>query len=163
MVFPFFINAQTEGITNFWEKYSQHENATEINITGGFIKFMASFAEDEEADIAEKIMGLRVLVMDEGNIVVPTDFKKLVKEVKRNAFEELMTIRDGSTTVDFMIREKDDTITDVLILVNDEENFVLLSLECLLQFSDLNKLNIEVEGGDFFKKIPEKKKDIPRA
>ncbi len=163
MVFPFLSNAQTESITNFWNKYNDHENATEINITGGFMKFIASFSDDEEADIAKKITALRVLVMDDGNIVAPTDFKKLVKDVKRDAFEELMTVRDGSTTVDFMIREKGDAITDVLILVNDEEDFVLLSLECMLKFSDLNKLDIEVEGGDFFKKIPEKKKDIPRA
>ena len=104
-----------------------------------------------------------VLVMEEGNLVQPDEYRRLVKDIHQSQFEQLLTIRDGGDDIGFYIREKGDTITDVVLLVNGSDGFILLSLEGLLKFSDLNDLHIDVEGANHFEKLPEKKKDVPRA
>ena len=101
--------------------------------------------------------------MEEGNLVSASEYKNLLKDIRQSSFEELLKIREGQQDIGFYIREKGDTITDVLLLVNGESQFVLLSLEGLLKFSDLNDLHIDIDGAEHFERLPEKKGDVPRA
>ena len=161
---PFFAFTQPKAIAQFYEKYTQHENVTDVKLQGWLLEIASNFADDEQAKkILNKITYLRVLVMEEGNLVSPEEYKNLLKDIRQSSFEELFKIREGQQDIGFYIREKGDSITDVLLLVNGEDEFVLLSLEGLLKFSDLNDLNIDIDGAGHFKKLPEKKGEVPRA
>lgn len=162
---PLFALAQPKPIADFYDKYKQQENVTDVKLQGWLLEIASGFAEgDEQArQLLSKITYLRVLVMEDGNLVSPGEYKNLLKEIRRSSFEELLKIREGSQDIGFYIREKGDAITDVLLLVNGEDEFVLLSLEGLLKFSDLNDLNINIEGTEHFERLPEKKGDVPRA
>lgn len=155
---------QSPAIQSFYNKYQNLENVTDIKLKGWVLKLASTFADEENAEnVLKKITQLRVLVMEEGNLVDATEYQKLIRSVKKDRFEELMKIKEDGANIDFLIREDGDTITDVLILISGEEGFVLLSLEGALQFKDLHQLEIDVEGGDSFKKIPKNRGDVPRA
>lgn len=161
---PFFAFAQPKAIAQFYEKYTQHEDVTDVKLQGWLLEIASNFAGDEQAKkILSKITYLRVLVMEEGNLVSPEEYKSLLKDIRQSSFEELFKIREGQQDIGFYIREKGDSITDVLLLVNGDDEFVLLSLEGLLKFSDLNDLHIDIDGAEHFKKLPEKKGEVPRA
>jgi len=161
---PFFAFAQPKAIAQFYEKYTQHEDVTDVKLQGWLLEIASNFADDEQAKkILSKITYLRVLVMEEGNLVSPEEYKSLLKDIRQSSFEELFKIREGQQDIGFYIREKGDSITDVLLLVNGDDEFVLLSLEGLLKFSDLNDLHIDIDGAEHFKKLPEKKGEVPRA
>jgi len=161
---PFYSFAQQQIIQTFYQKYMEYDNVTDVHLDGWVLKLASHFSGDETAErLLEKITNLRVMVMENGNLVSKADYKKLLKDLQKDRFSELMNIREGTQKVDFYIREQKDAITNVIILVNDTDEFVLLSLEGNLKFTDLHDLNISVEGGDLFKKLPAKKKDIPRA
>jgi hypothetical protein len=163
-VFPCLLFSQTKAINKFYNKYKKLENVTDIKLQGWVLKLASNFADEEEAEqMLKKITHLRVLVMEDGNLVSKQEYRQLKNDVKKNSFEELFKIKEGLTEIEFMIREDKESITDVLVLVNGDDEFVLLSLEGKLKFSDLNNLNLEIEGADHFKKIPEDKADIPRA
>ena len=156
--------AQAKAVRNFYDKYKNMENVTDLKLQGWVLKLASSYADEaEEARLLRKITKLRILTMENGNLVTSQEYQSLIKGVKQDAFEELFQIREGGQVVEFLIREKGDTITDVLMLVNGDNGFVLLSLEGALKFSDLNDLNIEVDGSEHFKKLPDDKKDIPKA
>ena len=157
--------AQNKTVENFYDHYNQLENVTDVKLQGWLLKMAAEFSDEEEATrILQNISFLRVLVMSEGNLVKPQDLKTFIRDLKKDAFENLMQIRNEGARVEILIREDGDTITDVVALINsDEESFILLSLEGRIRFSDLNNLHIDVEGLEHFKKIPEKRSDIPRA
>ena len=147
---------QHESIENFYNKYIENEKVTDINLNG-WVLSLASLIADEKTgeEVLEKITQLRIMVADEKNIVSKTDLKQLMKDVRKNSFEDLMTVRDGNDRINFMIREKaDGTITNVLVIVNGDTEFILLSLEGALNFEDLKKLQFDVEGGDVFTKLP---------
>lgn len=161
---PFLLFGQTKSVKNFYQKYATYENANDITLQGWVLKLASRFADEEGGEkLLQKITKLRVLTMENGNLVKQTDFRNLLDDVKKDSFDDLMEIRDGTARVNFLIREKGDTITDVLILVNDIDSFVLLSLEGALKFSDLQNINIEVEGAEQFKKLPKEKSKIPQA
>lgn len=156
--------AQTKAIANFYDKYKNMEDVTDLKLRGWVLKLASSFSDEaEEAQLLRKISQLRILTMENGNLVSQSEYKNLIKNIKQEAFEELFQVRDEGQTIEFLIREKGDTITDVLMLVSGDDEFIMLSLEGALKFSDLNDLNIEVEGSEHFKKIPDSKKDIPKA
>lgn len=164
LVIPALSMAQNKVIKKFYDKYKGYENVTDIKLQGWVLKLAATFSDEEEAEkLLKKITHLRVLVMDEGNLVSKNEYSRLIKDVKQNAFEELIKIKEDDQNIEFMIREEKETITDVLILVNSPEDFILLSLEGNLKFSDLQNLNIDIDGGEHFQKLPAKKKDIPKA
>ena len=146
---------QHESIEQFYNKYIEHEKVTDINLNG-WVLSLASLIADEETgeEVLKKITQLRIMVADEKNIVSKNDLKKLMKDVRKNSFEDLMTVRDGNDRINFMIREDGDTITNVLVIVNGDTEFILLSLEGALNFEDLKKLQFDVEGGDVFTKLP---------
>ena len=147
---------QNESIEQFYNKYIENENVTDINLKG-WVLSLASLIADEKTgeEVLEKITQLRIMVADEKNIVSKSDLKKLMKDVRKNSFEDLMTVRDGNDRINFMVREKEDgTITNVLVIVNGDKEFILLSLEGALDFEDLKKLQFDVEGGDVFTKLP---------
>ena len=151
-------------IANFYNKYKKMGQVQDIKIQGWLLKMAATFAGEEPThQLLKKISYLRVLIVEDGNLVDKKDHDQLMKEVRQSTFEPLIQIKDGKEKVDIMIREQGDTITDALIVVYGDDDFVLLSLEGKLKFSDLNDLKFDIEGAEHFEKIPEKKTGKPKA
>lgn len=155
---------QTKSIQNFYDKYANHDEVTNISLSGFVLKLATSYTSDEETErMINKITQVRVLIMEDGNLVQKADLKSLTNSMRKDNFEELMKIREKDNLVDFYIKEDQDKITNVLMLISSNDGFLLFSLEGLLNFSDLNNINIDVDGVENFKKIPKNKKDLPRA
>ena len=134
-----------------------------INLCGELLNFVFTSTDSETEQLTSKISKLRVLIVEEKSIVKHSDYKQFIKNIKKEKFEELMCFKDGADAVDFYLREQGDVITDVLITVHGEDGFILLSLEGLFKFSDLNDFELNIEGSEHLKKLPENKKDIKRA
>lgn len=158
------VQAQRAPIRSFYQKYKGMENVENIQLSGWVLKLAATFSDEEEAGkMVRHISKLRVLTMEEDNLVSKSEFKQLLKQVRQDKFEDLMHIREGGEDVQILIREDKDRITDVLLLVYGPDSFTLLSLEGALRLKDLKDLQIDVEGGDHFKRVPEKRTATPRA
>ncbi len=154
--------AQQPFLSEFYDNYKQQENVTDVKLQGWLLK-LAADEEEQAKGLLDKITHLRVLLMEEGNLVSPGAYRQLLRELGQNQFEELLLVKEDGSDIGFYIREKGEHITDALLLVNGADHFVLLSLEGLLKFSDLNDLNVDVEGADHFKRLPEERDSIPRA
>lgn len=164
LVFSYTTFAQ-QSVKKFYNKYKHKEEVTSVKVQGWMIKSVLAFVEDFEGDdIVKKVTKLRVLTMENGNLVSAKDLNELVKDAKSESYEDLMTIRDGSTNVRFMIKENDKKIKNLLVLVSESDEFVLISLECNLKWKDLKNIDFDkVNGGEVFDKLPAKKENVPRA
>jgi len=147
--------AQSNSIQSFYKKYAGYENATDINVQGWVLKLASAFSEDEKAqNTLDKITQLRILIMEDENLVTYDDRKKLTRSLKKDKFEELLQVRDGGDKIDFFLREDGGQITNLLMVVNGKDGFILLSLEGLLNLEDIKDLNIDIEGSEHLKKLP---------
>lgn len=158
------VQAQTPSIDQFFEKYNAYENTLDITLQGWMLKGASLFSEDEDSKkLMRKISKLRVLILDEGSLISKQEVGRLLKNVRGHQFEDLMEVRDEGNKINFLIRENNKQITNVLMLLKGEEDFMLISLEGLLKFEDLNQIEIDIEGGDHFKKVPKDRCDVPQA
>jgi 23S rRNA pseudoU1915 N3-methylase RlmH len=152
-------------VNKFFSKHSSHEGAISVDVGGLLVKMVAKIAatEHEAAKILADINRLQVLVLEDGNPISSKEISSFVSNLQNDNFEELMTVREGETRVNFFIREEKDRITNVVILVSEADTFVLLNLKGKIKFSDLQKLDFDVKGSEHFKKIPKNKADVPKA
>ncbi len=160
LAIPFFAQSQHECIEKFYDKYISDEKVTDISLNGWILSLASKMSDESGTEILEKITKLRIMIAEEKDVVSKSDIKKLMKDVRKNKFEDLITVRDEDVRVNFMIREEGKKITNVLVVIKGDDEFILLSLEGALNLEDLEELNFDVEGGDIFKKLPKKN---PRA
>jgi len=137
------------------EKYKGHEDFTTVTISPKMFEMIAKFDfEDEEENLVGKallnsIKGINILVYENEDSLHNDGFsRKLYDEAtfelsNVNHFEELMTVKDGLDDVQFLIKEQADTIQELLLLVGNEEEFVMVNIEGNL---DLNQLSILSES-----------------
>ncbi|MFT5832726.1 MAG: hypothetical protein ACI97N_000339 [Cognaticolwellia sp.] len=152
-------------VKKFYNKYKHGEEVTSVKVQGWMIKSVLAFTEDFEGEeLAKKVTKLRVLVIENGNPVSKKDFIELIADAKSDKFEDLMTIREGSTNIRFMIKENSEKIKNLLVLVYEADEFILISLECNLFWDDLQKIDFrEINGGEYIEKLPVKFEKVPRA
>jgi len=159
------ISAQDPVIRQFYNKYKHMDNVENIQLGGWVLKLAAKFADENEEvkPFARHISRLRVMTMEEGNLVTKKEYNSLVRQLRNSKFEDLFNARDGGELVQLLIREDGDRITDVLLLISGSDSFTMVSLEGALRFKDLRELDIDIEGGDHFKSLPSDRNDITKA
>ena len=155
---------QVKPVAQFYQKYKNFENAHDIKIQGWLLKIASKFADESETKkLLKKVTYLRALIVEESDLVSKTDLQSLLKSLQGNSFEPLIQIKDDGNHVDLFIREVGNIITDAVIVVHGSSSFVLLSIEGKLHFSDLNDLDFDIEGSEYFKQIPEKRSGLPKV
>lgn len=157
-IFPVMASGQSKYITQFYNNYKAQKEVTNLNLRGFVLSLASTFTDDEDAkNILRKVSHLRLLMMEDENLVTPEEYTSLIRGIKSDRFEELMMLREEKQRIEFFMREDGETITDVLMLLHGDGEFLMLSLEGALKFSDLNDLKIDIDGGEHFSKIPDRK------
>lgn len=146
--------AQSKAIEDFYNHFRGQEDISQVELQGGILNLVAKFTDESDADeLIRKVTRLRVLNMDEGNLVSKSDLSRLVKAVKQDHFEDLMQIRDEGDDIQILIREQKGAVTDILVLIYGDDNFTMLSLEGKMRFKDIQNLDLEFEGGEHLEKV----------
>lgn len=155
------VNAQNDAISKYFDQYLDDDNFTVVYVSGKMFDMIAKVdideLQDEEAqiimDVAKDIKGLRVLVTD----VDPKQYYKQARKLINvdDGYEVLLTVRDKGDNVNFWIKETNNVIEELFLLVGSEDEFVLVSF---LGRLDLNKIaqladKIEMSGAEHLQKI----------
>ena len=124
------------------------EGVRNLRVPGWFI-YAASglaneFVKDETAKTAlqfgRKIGGTRFMIAEEANPIPAEDVKAFVQNIRMDGFEDLISVRDGETMVNIMVKDKREKLKNLLILVNEEDTFVFMSMKSRIKYEDLAEL-----------------------
>lgn len=153
--------AQNDAISKYFDKYLDDDNFTVVYVSGKMFSMIAKIdieeLKDEEAqvilDVAKDIKGLRVLVSEENPKQYYKEARKLINP--KDGYEVLLTVRDKGDNVNFWIKENNNVIEELFLLVGSEDEFVMVSF---LGKLDLNKIaqladKIEMSGAEHLQKI----------
>ena len=149
IVLPFAIQAQSEAVEDFQDKFSEDRDATFVSVRGSLFNFVASIADfddDPEAQalgrIADGIQSMQILQVPyfESDLS-RTDVESLKKSLSKENFEELMSMREGRENVNILSQGSDSEIRNMLILVDNKDDFTLISIEGVLSMEDLSYLS----------------------
>lgn len=141
--------AQSPSVARFFDAYEDMDGLTVMELKGNFLNMVL---EEEDRDLGEKFTGLRLIATKEDGRrgqVSPSAVSRLMSEMQREGFEEMMTVRDGGAKVDIYGKKKDaKTATDITLVVNDDGKFVLISLWGEFDFKKASRMihDIHVEG-----------------
>ncbi len=140
--------SQSQSVRKFYRKYKRTENTVNFNAPGWLIRLGASIAikhvddpeEKEVLRLAKKVRKGRILVMEDQNHIKPADLDELIYDVHRENFEDLISYREEGEKVRILIREDQDWIKDCLILVSEEDSFIMLALKTKIHIEDINEI-----------------------
>jgi hypothetical protein len=134
-------------ISKFFTKYQNDETFTNVNISskmfGLFTQMDAEDPEDKEVlDAISKLKGLKILAKENAR-----NSRELYTEalglIPKN-FEELMSVRDNDKDMKFMIEEKGGKISEMLMVVGGNEEFMILSIFGEIDLKQISRIGTKM-------------------
>jgi Domain of unknown function (DUF4252) len=129
-------------LDRFFNKYKQENAATSFAMGRPGLWLSAAFSGDKDAaGWLDKISAIRLLALDNQHISgLDDDVAVLDRKLERDHFDELLTVRDGKSNVKILAKQDAKFIRNVVLLVNDENDFVLVHLTGRFSYNDLSKI-----------------------
>ena len=84
------------------------------------------------------------MISEEMQHIPAKEINHLVEKLRQDDFEDWILVRESETNVNIMAREEKGKIKNLLFLVQDESDFVFLSLKSKLPKDELGKVIGEI-------------------
>ncbi len=159
----------------FYNAHKRKDGVTNASIPGWMVWLVGGLAynsmQDEEAKmglkLARKVGRLRFMQAENKNTISPEEVRTFLGNLRKNKYEDLIMIKEGAQTVSIMVRDTEKKLKNIMILIDDEDEFVFMSMKSRIKYKDLSRI-IDYYINDFKGKKPEKKKkekkkEKPRA
>ena len=151
-----------DAISKFFSKYQSDESFTQVTVSskmfGLFTNMEAETPEDKEVlDAISKLKGLRILKKDD-----PRSSRQLYKEafslIPTKEYEELMSVRDKDKDMKFLIKESGGKISELLMIMGGNEEFLVLSLFGEIDLKQISRIGkkMDVKGLEHLDKMDKK-------
>ncbi len=153
--------SQVNSLDQFFNTYQEDPDFTVVSISPKLFQMFSKLDLDEESEdlksLVSSINSLRILVRDsmDGRGLYEDAFTQL----SNDSFDELLTVRDGSENVRFLIREgSNDIIKQLVLLVGGANEFVLLDIAGNIDLQTVGKLGktLDIPGGEHLEKVGKK-------
>lgn len=174
-LFPVLAEAQSPSINKFYREHKRDKGTINANLPAWLVKLgtgiASPFINDEEARIAfrlaKKVGKTKFLVAEEESRISQGQYMKLIRGVKKEGYEELITVRDDGENVTILTRMNKDKIRGLLIVVREEDSFVMLSMKTKIKPKHISNMINDFMALEKEKKKKkekkEKEKSKPRA
>ncbi len=158
----------------FYQTYKNEPGVTNFKLPGWLVWLGGglvynSIQEDGSRAalrIARKVGKMRLLASENATVIPPQEINAFLGHIKQNGFDDLLSVRSGGSTVNFMVNDRRGKIRNLLILVNDEDGFVFLDLKTRIKYQEITELInyfIQKSKEEDEKEKEEAEEDTPRA
>jgi hypothetical protein len=139
--------AQEDAISKYFSKYVDDERFTVVYVSGKMFQMINKMEldlDDEEAQailsVCKDLKGLRILTTEVNG---QQFYEEALRIINKAEYETLLTVREGKKeNVQFLVKQKGDTLNELLLLVGGEdEDFVLLSFIGNIDMNQVGKLS----------------------
>ena len=160
-------------VEEFEMRYADNENFSVVNISSKMFELIAMMADEKETNVryqisadgelevqkmVSKLKGMKVLTSE---VDARKYYDAAVKDLTKSGsvYEELMNVKEKKEWVRIYTREKKGTISELVMVILDENEFVLIGFTGeidLKQISGIAEM-VNVKGAEQLKKIDENK------
>lgn len=132
----------TDDFRKFYRQYKHDKGVINFWIPSVLLKVATINQDDYIQNFAHSTSKLRIMIKEENASYL---YEKLNKSLsKSNSYKDLLFVKDGNDDVRITARIKDNRIREILIIVNDQSNFVAIQLKGNYHINDLKKLAKEI-------------------
>ena len=135
--------AQNYTFKSLLEKYENEDNVTIVSISKNMFNLIPGNIKTGNMDLKNllpKIESLLIITSEKNHVKekMSAEFKSLTEKNKN--YEELMRIKSDKTNVTFNIMKKGDLINELIMLVNDGDEFVAIQLLGNFTIEDIQRI-----------------------
>lgn len=155
------VEAQPDAIDQFFNKYADRDGFTTVTISGKLLSLFAGKGQSpNENAVVNRLSSIKILSVADSTLNPGINFyRELGKKVNFSGYEELMDVKEGQDVTKFLIKQKGDRISELLVIIGGPGGNSLISIKGDLDLKSLSELSDDT-GMDELKdleKINEKK------
>ena len=142
--------SQNRALNKFYRQNKKGADVQNVKLPGWLIRFGGKIAKGSTSDPEEKMAfdllkkfgTTRFMYAEDGAKIPQKAVEKLRKDLREDSFDDLIMIRSGEMNFDMMIREKDGTISEIVMFYNDREEgeMAFISAKTKLKLDDIKDL-----------------------
>lgn len=138
--------SQSKSAEAFRAKYENDRDAKVVTMNGSMFELLSNIADNMEDDeesqaiarIARGIKSMQVLAVPMFRSgLEPDEVENLHNDLLKEKYEELMQVRDGAQRVWFMAQGNTNELRNMIVLVREEEEFIMFNIDGTLNMKDL--------------------------
>ncbi len=139
------LQAQSNALDAFYKQHKSEENGLQLQL-GNTLLMLGSWLIEEPAakKLIQKSNKARIIFSDQDNTINQRAINRLINKIGREGYESLATVRSGTDHLNFYIREDHEYIRNLLVVVQDEDDFILASLDCRIKLADVETVLTEL-------------------
>lgn len=151
--------AQNNAIQKYFQQYADDENFTAVYVSEHMFSLFADIDVEADDKVVTELLAnlkeLHVLTTEENGIKY---YKEAIAKINTSEYKSLMSVRDDGENVQIFAKKDKGKITELLLFVGSEDEFVLLSLVGDIELSKISKLSkhMKIKGMDHLDKIDKK-------
>lgn len=139
--------AQHPAVQDFYKQHKGNDDVHHIVLDGGIFKLLTWITSWDESDeeaqalgrITKDLKGIEVIVVPK-HLEGSYTFNDVQRHVKKDKFEELMNIREDNSLVSVYARGKEKEVRDMIIFIDEDDEYSIISLKGVLNMDDLKYL-----------------------
>lgn len=135
--------AQKSPVDDLFDRYNGKDGFTSVYISSKMFGLLSRIDSNDEEfrNLVTRIKGIRILSLDSTAVVRGINFaSELMPGLKRNGYEELMTVKEEKDEVFFMIREVGGKIAE-LVMITGGKGTSVVSIQGDLDLKTISSLS----------------------
>lgn len=155
--------SQSQAVMDFHNKFKDNGKYLSLKIEGGLLKMLSNIETNDKdtremLDAMNKIDAINVHCVERKDSGFDeSEIKDFKRDIYKENFDELMIVRDGDSDIDFLIKEKKGKISDLLFLVDEPDEFVIVSISGDIDLKTIGRItkNMDIKGSEHLDKLEE--------
>jgi hypothetical protein len=142
------IQAQSNPVDDMFNKYSEKPGFTVISISSKMFSLFANKnTENKNADdVINKLKSIKILSVEDSLLNKNINFyNELSKKLDLSVYEELMGVKEGPDVTKFLIRQKGDIISELLVITGGPAGNSLISIKGELNLKSISELSKDID------------------
>jgi hypothetical protein len=142
------IQAQSNPVYDMFNKYSEKPGFTVISISSKMFSLFANKnTENKNADdVINKLKSIKILSVEDSLLNKNINFyNELSKKLDLSVYEELMGVKEGPDVTKFLIRQKGDIISELLVITGGPAGNSLISIKGELNLKSISELSKDID------------------
>ena len=154
--------AQKNPVDKLFEKYGGKDGFTTIFISSKMFSMFSEMetSDDEINNMISNIESIKILTTEDESLLDPgiNFYKEIMDELSIDEYEELMVVKEKDQDIKFLVKEKEDVIVELLLVIGGKENNALISIRGIIDLKSISRISksLNVHGLDELERIDEK-------
>ncbi len=123
---PFLSFGQTDEIKRLYDKYGANEDVVYLSFNSNMLGFLDMDDSPESNELFSKINTFSLLTLPMVNLK-SSDLKEIKSMFEDKSLETVMSVREGKDNFRVVISESDDIVNRFMLLVENDEEFVIIN------------------------------------